>query len=201
MRRTIAGEFRGLGEFCGEKGNAMSETFFENPLYVYIALGLVELVLLGIWFDRRLRGVAMTMIVPLVLAGIVALVAHLVVTDREQIEAAAQDIADAIAQKQYERIPPHLDEKFLARLHGSVVNKATVIAACNAQITRYGITKVNFHRMKVQIDGQSAKMHVTTFVFFGKNSRTSLVWDARWVKRKDRWLVLEVSEPKQGFEL
>jgi len=179
----------------------VSETFFENPLYVYIALGLVEVVLLGIWFERRAPGAARAMIVPPVLAGVVALVAHWVVTDREQIQTASQDIAEAIVQRQYGRIAPHLDEKFLAHLHGSIVNKPAVVAVCKAQIARHGITKVNFHRMQVRVDGRRAKMHVTTFVFFGEQGRTALVWDARWIKRGDKWLVLEVSEPKQGFDL
>jgi len=97
MGRTIPGKPRRSGEHSDEKGNIMSETFFENPLYVYIALGLVEVVLLGIWFERRAPGAARAMIVPPVLAGVVALMAHWVVTDREQIQTASQDIAEAIA--------------------------------------------------------------------------------------------------------
>ena len=181
----------------------MSKTFFENPLYVYIALGFAELILAVIWYERRHRTWIKSLIVPPVLAVVVALVAHFVVTDREQIIAAARDIAEAIEQQQFQRIPEHLDEKFVATLNGRSVGKDKVTALCNAEVDRWGITGVNFHNMSVEVTPTQARMHLTTFVFYGRegSSRTALIWDVLWIRRDGRWRIREVAEPQHGFEL
>jgi len=179
----------------------MSETFFESPLYVYAALGLAELVLAVFWYERRGRKFALAMVVPPVLAAGVALVAHLVVTDREQIESAAQDIANAIEQRRVDRIPGHFDDAFTARVAGMTITKPQVVAVCNSNVQKWDVSRVVFHKVSVEVSGSRAAMHLTTFLTYGQGSRTGLIWDLTWIKRGERWLILEVEEPTQGFEL
>ena len=61
----------------------MSETFFENPVYVYIALAVAELVLFIIWRETRTRKAALCLLIPPLLAVVIGLIAHFVVTDHE----------------------------------------------------------------------------------------------------------------------
>lgn len=179
----------------------MSETFFESPLYVYFALALGELVLGVLWHERRTRKFALAMIAPPVLAVLVGLVAWLVVTDREQIESAARDIANAIEQNQTQRIPAHLDADFTASVGGMPIRKEGVVMVCNSNIERWGIDRVTFHKVDVQVDGSRARMHLTTFLTYDGGQRSGLIWDLEWINRGGEWLILKVAEPKQGFEL
>ncbi|MHC4294257.1 MAG: hypothetical protein ACYSTL_01585 [Planctomycetota bacterium] len=181
----------------------MSEMFFENPLKIYIALGLIELVCVIVFLVRRTGKSALALLVPLGLAGIVALVAYLVVTDREQITAAVHDIANAIVTAQPERIPPYLDEQFTAHLFGESVRKNEIKAVCNSSIKKWGISEIKFHNMRIEVENRDAKFHVNTFITFSEHGggRHPLIWDATWVKRGKKWLVLNVREPRTGFEL
>ncbi len=180
----------------------MSETFFESPLYVYFALGLAELVLAVIWHEKRTRRWAISLAIPIVLAGVVVLVEHVVVTDREQITAAALDIADAIESRQLDRISPHLDDEFQAIFQGIPISKDGVISVCQSQISNWEIKRINFGRTVIKVDGRSATMHLNTFLVYGekRESRTAMIWDIRWIEREAGWKMYRVSEPKQGFE-
>jgi len=181
----------------------MSETFFESPLYVYIALGLAELVLAAIWYERRNRHWALAMVVPPVLVVAVALVAHWVVTDREKIILAAGDIARAAEAGRLERIPPHLDEAFSSAAAGMDLRKSGVVDALEARIRRWRISAIRFNKMRVEIDDGRARMHVTTVISYGRNGdgRAFLIWDVLWAKRGDTWRILEVQSVRQGIEL
>ena len=181
----------------------MSETFFESPLYVYVALVFAELVLAAIWRERRSTKWLKAMLIPAALAVVVAGVAHFVVTDREQIIAAARDIAEAVEADQYDRIPEHLDDEFSARVAMLTATKDDVIAAGRQRVRQYNIVSIVFHGMKIEATGDRATMHVTTILRGGDEGRqrTSLIWDVTWIDRDDRWRVLEVTSLTQGFEL
>ncbi len=180
----------------------MAETFFEDPIYVYFALAFTELVLGVIWYEKRTTRWALSLLIPVALAGAVVLVEQLVVTDKEQIVSAARDITEAIESRELERIPEHLDEKFVARLRGMRIGRDEVVAVCNARISRWNISGVSFGKHDVEVTGSQATMHVVTILSYGEegSSRTSLIWDIIWVKRDGRWRILEVAEPRQGIE-
>ncbi len=179
----------------------MAETFFEDPFNVYLTLAFAELVLGAIWYEKRTTRWALSLLIPVALAGAVVLVEQLVVTDKEQIVAAARDIAEAIESRELERIPEHLDEKFSARVQGVQRDRDEVVAVCNALISRWNITGIGFGRTDVEVTGSEAKMQLKTIFTYGEEGiRTSLIWDIIWIKRDGRWRILEVAEPRQGIK-
>jgi len=181
----------------------MSETFFENPLYVYLALGFCELVLAVIWHERRAKTWGLAMLVPPVLAAVVALVAHLVVTDREQILRAARDIAQAVETNQLERIPAHLDDDFISNVPRMRLTKADVLAAFRTETKKHAIRGVKFGRTTVEIAGREAEMHTVTVIIYGEKGegRLWMIWDVLGFKRAGGWKILEVRQLRQGIEL
>jgi len=180
----------------------MKEAFFESPFYVYLTLAFAELVLVVVWHEKRTRAWALSLLIPVLLTGAVVLVERLVVTDREQIIAAARDIAAAVETRDLERIPQHLDDKFSAKLPGKRIDRDKAVAEINAKISRRNITGVNFRKTDIEVTGSEAKMHTTTILIYGEEgSRTSLIWDITWIKRAGRWKILEVAEPRHGIEL
>ena len=181
----------------------MRETFFENPLWAYVVLGLAAVVLLAVFLERRTPRRAALLLVPVVLAGLTFLVERVVLTDREKIVRAAEDIAHAVETGRTEEIPRYLDGKFVARLRGLPVIKPAVVAVCRSETSAWGIVGVSLHNVQVQVTGMQAKMHVNSIISFGEGGRqrTGIIWDVLWIKRGQEWLVLEVSDPRPGLEL
>lgn len=181
----------------------MAETFFEDPTYVWITLVFAEIVLAALWYEKRTRGWALSLAAPVLLAGIVTLVAWLVVTDREQILNVSREIAAAVEDGQAERIPQHLDEDFSASILGQRIARARVVAYCNSQTRQWGIKSITFHKPNVEVTGDEATMNLTTFITYGRDGggKTSMIWEVLWIKRSGRWRVSEVIEARQGFKL
>jgi hypothetical protein len=174
--------------------------FFEDPLYVYIALAFVELVLVAIWYERRTRAWAMWLLSPAVAGGLVLAVSTLVVTDREQILAAAGRIARDLEAGSLAAAGEYLDEGY----RGLGGDKQGALAAGRAAIQAYRIQSIRFTRMNVEVTSRQARMHAATIIELVSrewgSGGAALVWDVRWVKRKDGWRIVDVQEPQHRTE-
>jgi len=183
----------------------MSETFFENPIYVYLALGFAGLVLAAVWYERRSRRLAWAIVVPVILGLAVGVVARLVVTDREQIADAARRIADAAGTGQFQVIPQYIDDTFMADLNPygrGGYTKENVVSMVRSDVDRYGVTKVRIGKTEIEVTGRKAAMHVQTMIHYGgeRGYKSPFIWDVMWIKRDDGWKVLEVMSLKQALE-
>lgn len=179
----------------------MTELIFEDPLYLYIVLGLAELVLAVLWRERRTPSFAKAMLIPPILVLMVAGADYLVQTDREQLQESMVEIKTAIENNQISRIPSYLDDDFEAAIFGQTITKPMVVLFGQTQMEKREIDKINLYNLKIEFLGQRAKMHFTTIVTYGGNQRTGLIWDLEWLKRPEGWKMLRVREPKTGFEL
>lgn len=181
---------------------------FEDPLYLYIALAFAELALVAVWHSRRTRRLALFLAVPLLVGGLVFAIEGLVVTDREQITAAARDIARCIQDGTYTGIPPHLDEQFRVDMRGippinRVLDKPAVEVACRAVEAARNIQRIKFNQVRVEITGDRAKMHINTMIISGDKGehRSPVIWDLHWVRIDGRWLIREVEKPRVSVEM
>jgi hypothetical protein len=179
----------------------LGRTFFEDPLYVYIALVFAELVLAAIWYERRSRRWAMLLLAPVVAAGAVFAVSTLVVTDREQILAAAARIARDLEGGSVAAAQEYLDDEY----RGVGMDKQGALALGRTAIQTYHIRSIRFTRMNVEVASRRARMRAATIIEiaareFG-SGQAPLVWEVRWIKRKAGWRIIDVEEPQQRLEL
>lgn len=180
----------------------MAELLFERPLSIYIALVFISLILGVFWVTSRNKKLLLAILIAVVLGGIVGLVAHLVVTDREIIIAAAKDIAQCVQDKQYDRILPHIDEDFRGRILDRRISKGTIAAIARSSVRQHSVLTIKFTRGEVEINGDTAEMDCRTMIIYGKeNAKSPLSWDVTWIKRDDRWLVKSLDGPGFGFKL
>jgi hypothetical protein len=177
--------------------DSLRQLFFEDPLYVYITLAFAELALVVIWHETRNRRWLVALAGPPILAGIVLLVATLVVTDREQIIQATHTIARDAEAGDIAAAGTYLDDKY----SGLGVNKPGVVAIGKTFLMKYRVTHVGFTRLTVEVYGDHAAMHAATLITFGDEGKAAIVWDVQWVKRPAGWRILEVAEPQQKLEL
>ena len=171
----------------------------EDPTKVCVGLAFALLALAAVWYETRKRAVALSMLVPPVLAGIVLLAAAMVVTDREQITASAREIARCIETGQTAQIARHLDDAFTASLHRQTLRKGQVQAVADLQRDTYRITRIELRGLAVALDGDRADMRVLTAVhgsWEGLAAGRSIAWLLRWVKTPQGWRLLRAEEPQ-----
>jgi hypothetical protein len=133
---------------------------FESPLYVYFALGIAELAIAAVWHERRSRRLKLALLGPVAAAGVVFAVAWLVVTDRERIIAASEEIVRGVEAGSVEPIERYLDERF----GGFFVSKEVAVAEARRAIERYAPRSVGLRDVEVTVDGRRADMTATTRV-------------------------------------
>jgi len=184
----------------------MSEALFENPTYIYLSLGFAVLVLAAVWYERRSKGLIWAMAIPVVLGLCVVVVAHLVVTDREQIAAAARGIAEAAESRNFQEIPQHIDDSFrmdFSPYGVGVLTKEDITRRVSGEVSSYGVVKVVIGKTGIAVTGRKASMHIQIMIHYGGESgyKVPFIWDVAWIKRDDGWKVLEVTSVKQAMEL
>jgi len=169
----------------------LETTFFESPFYVFVTLGFLELALAAVWYERRGRRLLAALAGPPVLAGVVALVAAVVQTDREQIVAALREIAADVEAGRIDAVRTYLDEDYSG--HGMTRQGALDLAG--DAVERYGVRSLKLTGVSVAVSGDSAEGRVTTLIA----ARGSLLgdrpvpytWDLRWRKRPTGWRIVQ----------
>ena len=185
--------------------DTIKSMLFENPTVLYIVLAVAELVLAFLWWDRRAERSGRTywraLAVPPVLGVALLAMSTLVVTDREQIIAAAKEIAADLSRGNGDALETYLDEKFVVRFEGFPVTRGLVLKLVESQKNKYSIGEIEIVSSTVDIEpGGYATMHVTTHMT-GRDRDLGAAFSGRvqfvvkWIKRADGWKVHECEEP------
>ena len=125
----------------------VKDVLFDNPTYLYLALALAEVALAAVWYERRGRRTAALLVVPVVLAGGLFALERAVVTDREWIAGAVEDIAADVARGRTAALERHLDERFVASFRGRDVGRAHALALARGQIRLWRVSGMSVRRM------------------------------------------------------
>jgi hypothetical protein len=170
--------------------------FFENPFYVYVTLGVAELVLTAIWWERRTPRWRQVLLIPPVLAGLVLLVERLVVTDREQLLADVREIARGLEMHQSETLDRYLDDDFRGYLGGREIDRKAAIETADQAVKGMGVSSVSLRDVEVQVNGATARMRGEAWLTFQAPNigvgRGRLEWEVVWRKRGGQWRIAEL---------
>ncbi len=174
---------------------------FEDPFYIYLGLGFGWLVLLAIWYERRGRNWALSLLIPVALAGAVFAISTIVETDREQITRALNEIADDAVAGSTAAGELYLDDEY----RGFGGSKEGIISRAGNAIDRYAVEQVGFVNLRVEVDGDRAETVFSTVVTFAGTAagtgRVSLMWNIQWVRRPDGWRIIDMDTPRTGIEI
>ncbi len=179
----------------------MKELFFEDPFWLYGLLVMVEGVGLVIWRRQRTRESALRLLVPPALAALIFAVATLVVTDRERITKAVNEIAQDVSVGRTAALEKYLDDDFHMTVHGETLDKAKTLQRARKVAGKHRITKVKIKRLLVEVSGETATLRMITAVRVeggGFRGGVPLVWNLRWIKRGKQWRILESTQPRIG---
>ena len=166
---------------------------FERPWPVYVALGLIESIcLLGLAW-RKSWPWGRAAIGPVVLAGLVALSAHLVETEAERIEAIVRQVARQVQAGDVAAAASRLDPACRAlRATGLPLGREELVALAGAVLERHPLRSVIVRKVETRPRGDRADSVVVVDVVPPDGLTRRLVWQVRWVRRNGRWLVLEL---------
>lgn len=183
----------------------LKETFFEDPTTVYIVLAMAEAVLAFTWFRRREAKWAWRLLIPLMLAGVVCLVAWLAVTDREQIQANAQQLARDVERGNVEHAFSYLSEKFDSRLGELRITRSQSLEAAKFFLKTNPIRKITMiGSPEVKVTDDQAGMKVATIIEFSggqmKDAKIAYTWNVHWVKIAGQWKI-DGAEARPGLDI
>lgn len=181
---------------------------FDDPITIYVALGMIELVLLAVWGRYLTRRRLLVLAGPLLIAGAVFCIERIVVTDSEMIVAAVEEMAAGASADPSDLGPAetYLDEKMTADLGpwlgGTNLSKAQTLAAWRSRIKTYGVVTVKIHAPSVTVTGDRARARFATKIMVRSGSEEprpagTLFWVVDWVRREDAWRVISVEPPRR----
>ena len=182
----------------------MKELFFEDPLWLYVLLFIAEVVMVWLWSKSRERAALLRCLIPLGLAGVVFAVATLVVTDREKIQRATDElVADAKAGRltAFER---WLDREFQGTFRSKPMNRDQALAEARRVLGRGSIKDIEIQKNEIKVQGADAYQRLQTAIRFsggGFSGRLPMMWRIHWIRTTEGWRIYEVSEPQIGMSM
>ncbi|MBT3200110.1 MAG: hypothetical protein HN350_09355 [Phycisphaerales bacterium] len=171
---------------------SIQTALFEEPLTIYIVLGIIAIVGLVIFRRQRTRKSARTLLFALASAAVVFAISTLVVTDREQIRAAVDEIGLAINSDNVQAVERFIDDDFSATSPYST--RAKAIHWIKRNIKQYEITNVTLKILSLDITNDQAEMQIISDVNTKTIPLMRFPWDVKWTKRSGQWRILNVSE-------
>ena len=164
------------------------ETFFEDPFYVYFLLAIAGVVCLGMWRSRR----QVKWLAAIALMGLLGVGAYFldraVVTDREQIRATLDAMADAASRQDGAALVEHLDDSY----RGWLYRKAAVRVAAEAAMLRWKIRAVKYSAApRIEVTGDRADSTVYIVIHYGEEGSLGhpMGYKVEWIRRGDKWKV------------
>lgn len=188
---------------------ALKRVLFEDPLTIYVGLGMIEIVLLAIWGRYLTRRRLLALAAPLLLGGAVFCIERLVETDVELIVAAMEEIAEGISGDPSDLGPAetYLDDKMTAdlgpMLGGGNLDKSRTLAAWRSRIRTFRVATVTIHAPTVTVTGDRAQARFGTKIMTRSDSAEpqpagTLFWTVDWIRRDEGWRIIGVSPPTRS---
>jgi len=175
---------------------ALQTALFENPLGIYIALAIVAVLGLISYQNWRTFKSAWLTIVALIAGATVFTVSTLVVTDREKIRAACDEIAKALNNRNMLIVEHFLDRDFTGQ--GRYKSRKQTLARLARDLKDYRITSVELKILNLNARDDLATMLVRSDIKSKTIGAIWLKWRVVWIKQPKGWLVYKVKGPEIG---
>jgi len=183
----------------------LKRIFFEDPTSVYVLLGLVEIVLLVLWYKRRARRYAVRLLVPLAAAAIVFVVEWAVVTLHEKLLATMAELQRDAETLDVDAVAGYLADDMTVVLTGRRFDKPAAVALARTAAKRFGIHGVEFINYRIQMQQRLATVVLNTQVIADTGDlgqqRPFIAWELRWRYGPQGWRIYRVEQPQVGLLL
>lgn len=172
---------------------SIKELLFERPAPLYLIIGAVELIILIAWAIRQTPRRSLMLLIGPILITIVALTAHFVKTDREQIEAILQEIGTGIEQSDLSAAIRYLDDACTVPVRpGKKLSKDAIIRIGRRVLERQQIARLisTFKQTEIHNDSATTRINVRVVLTTGQYVNTR--WRFEWIRRQTGWRIIRV---------
>jgi hypothetical protein len=161
---------------------------FEEPIAIYWLLFFAELTTLLMLYVRRTRRWAVVATLPAILAATVALLSWAVTTDRERLQLAVVELADAAQEAGPAGMTPWIDDSYADRKYKT---KAELVAAAERVAKAFKLRRVTLADVTIDVKSSRAEAAFRATIFLlGSGTGRDLGftrWRTWWVLRPDGW--------------
>jgi hypothetical protein len=172
----------------------MEHLFFEDPFWLYVGLGALELVLFWMWSGERGRRSARRLLYPPIAAAMIGALAALVTTDRERLVARIHEASGAAVAGRFEGWRRYLDDRF--RVTGFLtLERAAALERAQVIASRYGLFSAEISDLEVEVESPKAQARFEAHLRFHRlrdGLPLFLRVDSRWRDDPGRgWVAVE----------
>ncbi len=175
------------------RGNAMLEWVVDSSWWLLGLLGLTLVVLAYLWWANRQRGLLVAAAVVTGLMALLWLLGQVIVTDRQQIVNAVNEMAAAVSARRPDDVIKYLAEDFEYAGSGRTITKDDVRQALKRAAEHYGVHEVTvsqFQFDKVAPAEGRAAVQFQFSVFDGSGDALALMRaKADFVRVNGKWLM------------
>lgn len=176
----------------------MTYLLFENPKYLLLFLGIVDLILIfslkKIPFNKK----KIAIIIIAILIPTIHILAKVIVTDKEKIENSLIKISQNANKLQIDSVTPILDDNFNGEFKKKNYNKEDFIKLLKEKVDNKVINAINFKIKKIKFSKNSADSIIISFVDLTTSDgvfRLPLEWKMKWNKKGDSWYIIRTESP------
>lgn len=171
---------------------------FERPLLLVPALAVIQLVLIGVWSNRRTDLSRRIMVAGFLVFALLVVVQKLVVTDRERIEEHCHALARAVQRGDVPAVGRLVADDFLSEQGGnrSPWNKKRFLDLLQQLLTRYDIEEADLKNVQVEVEGDRG---VARFAAVCRVVTPEAIeypplstWEVTFGRRDSLWRVVEI---------
>lgn len=169
----------------------------ESPLQLLALAVLIEAVLATCWWFRPGRITSWAVVVGLLLAAVLLIVQHLVVTDRERIDQILEDLALAVDCEDIETLAAALDDGYRA----DDMDKDRFLERVADAFERADIDEVKIVDKQISVEGDGAVVHLRAHGRIRSPDwpyeYNMSSWEVRFIRRDGDWWVIEVRRGRE----
>ncbi len=175
--------------------DTLKRCFLEEPVYIYTALVVLELILFSLWFSTRSKMRKWLLLAPVLVGVLVFTLDWMVVTDREEIEGILTDIATSIHNGNVEQHQRVVADNY----RGFWKTKPALLRAAKNESRTERIESVSVSFKSVKVTGRRAEMKLKTNVRLETGQIVPLRWTIYWGKSDGGWQITEIEAPNFGL--
>ena len=173
----------------------LKRNFLENPIWVYTALVVIELILFSLWFSTRSAKRKHLLLVPILVGAMVFALDWVVVTDREEIESILSNISTSFHNGNIEEKQHYIADNY----HGYLKTKTALVNAAVGEGKKGRVESIAVKFKSVKVTGPKAEMTIKTNVRLDTGQIIPLLWTIYWGKSSEGWKITEISSPNFGL--
>ncbi|MBN1490949.1 MAG: nuclear transport factor 2 family protein [Phycisphaerae bacterium] len=178
----------------------MKTLLFESPWQLGSLCFVVCAVLLVLWRRTGSAGRRQAFLIALAVSALLLMVQSLVTTDREAIIALLNELADAVAEPDLERIESAIDAEYADGRH----DRNSLMARIRAALQRRMVERPSLSGFEVVVNGDAAtaEFRASCDVRSGNSlvSRLPSRWRVEFIRRGEDWMVRSIDVLEVGLQ-